>query len=255
LMTVSFFTTLAALTMMATRRVILQHGPKRCETTWSVKPPRFRTRGLVGYLTFGAPLLVTCAVSSVTEGNLTMMAAILAVAVGVGGGGAIVWTAWLVQALITSPATALPPIIFPNDQVTILAHGSNVVQPVEQVFPRLSARLQRYLGPGYFTEDGDLEPGHVFALLFLSGFAVVYGWGYFSWQPGTERGATTPTLVFVLIVGILSTWFLAGLGFFLDRFRLPTLLPIFLSSLLIWTVSRSDHYFNLVDAKAFLTCT
>ncbi|HVH26369.1 MAG TPA: patatin-like phospholipase family protein [Vicinamibacterales bacterium] len=247
---VSWFTTVAAFTVMATRRVVLLYAPVRFETTWQPGAPRLRVAELVSHLLVALPLIATCAVLSVTEGGVTRTAAIFGVMLGIAGGSIIVWVAWLGQAFITNRETDLPDMVAPRDPATVLAHRSTAIPPLERQFPRLLAWLRPYLGPGYFTARGDLLPGHVFAMTFLGVFAVVYAWGYVRWQPGTERGAAIPALVFVLVVGILWTWFLTGVSFFLDRFRLPTLLPIVACSLVVWTVSRSDHYFDLVAANA-----
>ena len=81
----------------------------------------------------------------------------------------------------------------------------------------------------------------------LAVFLIVYAVGYFAWMPGTARGAGVPALVYLLTIGILANWFLAGVAFYLDRYHLPTLLPLMAWTLLIWGISRSDHYFELRD--------
>lgn len=246
---VSLFATVGAFTVMATRRVILMYGPIRFETTWEPVAPRLRIASVVAHVIVGMPLIVACVTLSVIEGDLSETTATFRAALGVGGGALIVWVAWLLQALVTNSETELPDIVVPRNRVILRAHQSTGVPSLAYRFRSLSAWFRPYFGPGYFTPHGELLPGHVFAIAFFCVFAVVYGWGYFRWQPGTETGAAVPALVFILVVGILWTWCLAGVSFYLDRFRLPTVLPIVAGSLMIWTVSCSDHYFTLAGAN------
>ncbi len=53
-----------------------------------------------------------------------------------------------------------------------------------------------------------------------------------------------PSLFYVLLAQMVFTWLLAGLCFFLDRFRFPVLVAAFLLTLLTRGVPEADHYYK-----------
>jgi hypothetical protein len=112
---------------------------------------------------------------------------------------------------------------------------------------RLVGVLSPFLGPGYVDEHGRPLQAHLFATALLLVFLAIYAVGYFAWMPGTARGGAVPALVYLLTICILANWVLSGVAFYLDRYHLPTLLPLVAWTLLIWSISRSDHYFELRD--------
>ena len=127
-------------------------------------------------------------------------------------------------------------------------HGQKRGQSfVGRLVNRVVGALRPFLGPGYVDEHGRPLQAHLFASALLFVFLLVYAVGYFAWMPGTARGAGVPALVYLLTIAILANWFLSGVAFYLDRYHLPTLLPLVAWTLLIWGISRSDHYFELRD--------
>jgi hypothetical protein len=110
---------------------------------------------------------------------------------------------------------------------------------------RFAGWLSRHpeCGSGYVDAAGMFLPGHrlAAALMFLS--AAVYV--VIGRQMDDPNGLAVPTLTYALLLGILACWLLAGMAFFLDRYRLPLTVPI--AVLIVVTGARggSDHYFRL----------
>jgi hypothetical protein len=96
---------------------------------------------------------------------------------------------------------------------------------------------------GYFdAETGRVRAGQRLAsVLFLSTLGV-YLLGYVTTGP---TGLGIPALAYLLVLLILLGWALPGLSFFLDRYRVPTLLPLVLFSYLTHWASTSDHIVRL----------
>jgi hypothetical protein len=59
-----------------------------------------------------------------------------------------------------------------------------------------------------------------------------------------------PTLSMVLVMATLLCWFLAGLTFFLDRYRVPILIPFAVYALSMSGFPQSDHFYRAVSASA-----
>ena len=76
--------------------------------------------------------------------------------------------------------------------------------------------------------------------------AFLYALGYFLLRP--DRGSM-PALGYVLLILILTGWALPGVSFFLDRYRVPVLLPLLLFSYLSSQVFDTDHYYSLLPLK------
>ncbi len=103
-------------------------------------------------------------------------------------------------------------------------------------------------GRGYVNPATNrVRPGHLMAASFFLITAFLYALGYFLLRP--DRGSM-PALVYVLLILILTGWALPGVSFFLDRYRVPVLLPLLLFSYLSSQVFDTDHYYSLLPLKA-----
>jgi hypothetical protein len=242
---VALFATLAAMTVLVTRRVALLYGPQRFGVSWSRRDRHLGARTIVGHLLLVAPLIGVAVWLSATEGQLGVLIATLMATLGIVTAALVVWTAEIVQAWMTSADVDRPDLAIPTQRAIIAAHRR---QPpvMPQWLRRILQVCRPVLGPGYLAPNGDLLPGHTFATSFLVVFVGVYILGYFLWHPGTAAGTSVPALVSLLIVATLSIWLLSGLAFYFDRHRVPILLPILLTSMVLWTTSHSDYYFDLV---------
>jgi Patatin-like phospholipase len=92
-------------------------------------------------------------------------------------------------------------------------------------------------------------PGHIAAsvllMLTLLAYAVLGAIKYFS----LGYSPVVPTLCYILILAMLFCWALSSLTFFLDRYRIPVLIPVAawlaITSILPW----SDYFYPLLSPK------
>jgi hypothetical protein len=120
-----------------------------------------------------------------------------------------------------------------------------------QVSPGWFAR-QENLSVGYVSQvsgDSRLRPGHArAALLLLASVTIYIAIGIakdfrIGWQP------IVPTLAYVLLLMTLLCWALAGLAFFLDRYRVPVVVPLVILFALASLFPQSDYYYFLTNGQ------
>jgi hypothetical protein len=58
-----------------------------------------------------------------------------------------------------------------------------------------------------------------------------------------------PTLALLLLLGILTGWVFSGITFFLDRYRVPVVIPFALYAAFTSSFPQSDHYYNALSRK------
>jgi hypothetical protein len=97
-----------------------------------------------------------------------------------------------------------------------------------------------------------VAPGHVAALflLGLTGFFYI-GAGWFDYINVKEGNAlNVPALGYVLLLCTLLCWLLSSLTFFLDRYRIPVLIPLVLVLLATshWWRTEEDYLFQTIDS-------
>jgi hypothetical protein len=95
-------------------------------------------------------------------------------------------------------------------------------------------------------DRGRLRSGHLMALIFL-GFFLSFYFGFFLeglWAD-YDTAKLPAALFFVALLLTLITWTLAGLSFTLDRFHIPILTALLLSSLAYSAACPNDHEFLL----------
>ena len=110
-------------------------------------------------------------------------------------------------------------------------------------------RLPPALWVGYLDPvTGDLWSGHrvaaAFGLVTFTIYAGVDVWKRLHLAESTH----IPALVFVLWLVLIANWILSFATFFLDRFRIPLLVPFILAFALASRSSLSDHYFQVQKA-------
>ena len=245
---VTLFATAAAFTVLATRRIVLVNGAARFGGDWRNVDSAMRTRDVAVHALVAAPIVVAAVWRSVEYGGLGWGRAMLGALAGTVSAVGLILGVWLLNAWLAESTQPLPDLVIPRSDLTRRLHGRKTGQSfVGKLVNRIVGVLRPLLGPGYVDEQGRPLQAHLFAVALLAVFLIVYAVGYFAWMPGTARGAGVPALVYLLTIGILANWFLAGVAFYLDRYHLPTLLPLMAWTLLIWGISRSDHYFELRD--------
>ena len=241
---VAFAATLSAFAVMTTRRVIVLYGPDRFA---SPSPHRVSPRISLGhvfrYSTLAYVLVGVILVNSRAEAPVWRSA--FAAAGGVAAGWLALVVVHILQSAFVSPERVLPDALLPG--------GGRFIPRLRASDPfggalrlpglRFGPRWRALLGPGYFERDGALLPNHALSAALLGLYAIWYLWYYVTAQPGTSKGNALPTVVSVLVLITLWTWLLAGIAFFLDRHRVPTLVLVGIWSYGMSWIGHSDHYF------------
>jgi hypothetical protein len=107
--------------------------------------------------------------------------------------------------------------------------------------------LPEGLRAGYLDPKGDLYPDHWLVVMLLVVSIVVW------WLMGALKEANlgmpsrVPALAYILMGMLVANWFLSMAAFFLDRYRIPLLMPVVLFCVLSSQFPQSDHYFALRD--------
>lgn len=254
MLVVAFFASLAAFTVMVTRRVVLMHGPVRFDTELRRVDPDLSAGSMGAHLLVVAPLLVTILVESYREHTTGLIPAVFFMVLGITA--VIVMFAvaeWLRLFLAPwVPVTASaqePDLLFPT-RAPVLAQAfapTRRSEPGWDVRRRATASFPWAAWPvlkGYVDpRTGRLLPGHLLSLLAFAIFLVIYfgarAWGW----PEDPGGTEIPALAFLLIVITTATWGLAGVAFFLDRYRIPTLAPLAVWLAIGWMLPSTDHIF------------
>jgi hypothetical protein len=248
---VTLFATASAFTVMATRRIVLVHGPARFGTEWRDVDPAVHLREMVLHALVALPIAIATVWQSVAYGGLAWGWAVVGACAGALGGVLLMAGAWFLNARLASATQQLPDLVMPRTELVRRLHTRRTGKSLTgRLLRRLIVFIRPYLGPGYVDEKGQVLQAHLFAAALLLVFLALYAVGYVVWMPGTARAAGVPALVYLLTIGILAAWLLAGAAFYLDRYHLPTLLPLVAWTLLVWGISRSDHYFELRDPPA-----
>src|SRR5712692_3834372 len=110
-------------------------------------------------------------------------------------------------------------------------------------------RLPPDLRCGYVDYEGRLYPGQWLVLmLLLMSIMVYYVVGIYRFlRLGVP--SDVPGIAYILVLMLVLNWGLSIVAFFLDRYRVPLVLPILLFCTLGGQFSLSDHYFVLHDGK------
>ena len=113
--------------------------------------------------------------------------------------------------------------------------------------PWLKSRLwNTELFKGYISMGPDNPwPDHVFATIAFVSTLILYAIFGFYGLARLGKKRTVPALCSVLMVMLMLGWTLAAATFFLDAWRIPTLVAISLLLLLTAQSSRSDHFYDL----------
>jgi len=231
---------LAAWTAMISTRIVLEYSGERFRVP--LRAPAWLERNQV--LLFGSatvPLLGTLLYSTAEPFSV----AGLAISAGALLGLTTLFVATLIRERLTDPGTAPPNFLMTSDLPVIRAARRKPV-PRSRVLGwlhDLAGTILGRLGPGYVDGHGQPLAGHLLSLTFFACFLVVYGLGYFAFTP--ERGPEpVPALAFVLLVLIGGSWFLSGLAFFFDRYRVPVLTLLIAGSFVVSYAFDSDFYYH-----------
>ncbi|MES1242275.1 MAG: patatin-like phospholipase family protein [Acidobacteriota bacterium] len=118
---------------------------------------------------------------------------------------------------------------------------------------RLRPWISSHICRGYVYQDGEgrprFHPGHLFNALLVLVTGLVYVTFFLAQTPGDESFGLFPALVYTMLLMILGTFVLSAAAFFLDRYRVPTLLLVAAASFFSFFITDSDHYYRTRPAR------
>ncbi len=118
----------------------------------------------------------------------------------------------------------------------------------------LCARISAPFWRGYIYQDGQgrlrFHHGHLFNILLVLATGLVYVAFYLIQTPGRSSFDLFPATVYTMLLLILGTFVLSAASFFLDRYRVPTLLLVTAASFFSLFVTDTDHYYRTQPAPA-----
>src|SRR5215207_3923241 len=262
---VSLTAFLAAWTVMLTWRLVLLYGQRRFDAEFRPVNPNVRWRHLALSGLLALPIVVGVIVKSPGRDGWEIGGAVLGLLCALGA----FWAAALSRKFFTRPQhTRRPddeadaPLEETSPDMFIPTRGAltrpfidrasryNPAGRAADIVIRLLSWIPEQVGRGYFMyRDGKVAailPGHVLATTMLSIsfiFYVAVGVAKYA-RLGSEP--YLPTLCYVLLLLMVLCWVLSGLGFFLDRWRVPVLIP-----LLLWLTFTSlwptaDHFYCVI---------
>lgn len=102
---------------------------------------------------------------------------------------------------------------------------------------------------GYVSANGTLHTGHTFAMMLVVVLAVIYIIGYWLFKPAPDKKKPRPpTLYYVLLLLLFSGYLLSGITFYLDNYRVPVMLTLFILVVVSYNLWKVDHYYKISDS-------
>jgi hypothetical protein len=115
------------------------------------------------------------------------------------------------------------------------------------------AHVPRSLGTGFIDYSaGRLLPGHAFAAALAAVVALVYAIGYVALSPAWSWSVAgrVPSIGYLLFLLTAAGWALSSVAFFLDRYRLSTIVLVIAWLAVTASIASTDHYFPVGDRIA-----
>lgn len=256
-----FWTMVAAVTLafsiLVTFRVVLLNGMQRFGVQQALTKDRITTPSLLLSEALTLPMLVVavCSNGQVPDAATFLMrlgAGLLGVVVANVEGYIVLLVAVLLSQRYRLPADQRYPFLLPwMKKLLVRAENVDVV----------SAERRKKLGDwgkngshafraGYFDPvTGLLYPGHWLSFVALAATIALYLFIGRLKHAHLGEAYSIPAICFVVLLLLLLTWILSMTAFFLDRYRVPLILPMLL---LIWTGNKtpqSDHYYKTMAAN------
>jgi predicted acylesterase/phospholipase RssA len=235
---ITWIAVLVAWSVMVTGTLVYRYGSVRfgCDDLFFRPDIEFQLKRhrLTIFLAFAMPIPFTCIATSAlwTTGWIPVL----------GGIGA----AWATLLIITWQRESLMPPSIPTSD--LLLNGSFFRRSVAgdthaETGTPLDA-ITRILGRGYFdTTKQQSLPGHMLAFALLATVLCTYGMLGYAFRPSGGWNAYFPSLGYLMLIFLLASWGLSASSFFLDRWRVPTLLITTLSSMIMYSLVQTDHFF------------
>ena len=103
---------------------------------------------------------------------------------------------------------------------------------------------------GYLASDGFVWSGEWLAFLFAITTLGLYFFVDWWHKRALGQPSGVTALTFVLLLLVNANWVLSFAAFFLDRFRIPLLVPLALLALISGNFRSSDHYFRVIRSPS-----
>lgn len=119
---------------------------------------------------------------------------------------------------------------------------------------RLFRRVPEAIGRGYFEYANNhvvsILPGHVLAIILFLLTVLLYAVVGLYKSVHLGGPPVFPTLGYALLLLMLLCWGLSGAAFFLDRFRIPVLIPLLMLLFVTSQFPWSDHFYPVIPVQA-----
>jgi hypothetical protein len=265
LVVVSALASLAGFVVMVTLRLVLLYG-------WRSRPGPSRWSGsarwfqVLGFQALALPLVLTAAHKSASDAANAAPGSYWEGILAGMGAAAIGMVAALLLLTLSTSLQALrpgsrPDLFFPPNPLFARLSGTTLIRLRLHRVSGWLTRLSRWIvnsvpeeiGTGYIDYRRQrILPGHVFAATFAGVVMLLYGLGYLilnpAWHsPWTRWGHEVPALAYLTFMLIAFGWLLSLLAFFLDRYGIPTLLPLAVWLALVASIARTDHFYKVHD--------
>jgi hypothetical protein len=248
---VSLVAFLIAWAVMASSRLILLYGSPRFKVAPLGVKQTFNRWYLVRHGLLAVPLTISAVLFARQNVSGGLPVAALMAVLGLLASLGAVWVSTWIQRRLTPPESALSQVdlLVPSTVSAQQSFKSAGETPMPRWGDWVMRKLQRLfkpLGAGYVDRrSGEILTGHVMALSLFAITVLVYGL-----VGGTKAfllGASfnIPALAYVLWLFLLFCWGMTALSFFLDRHRLPVLIPILVWLILTAQLPQADHIYEL----------
>lgn len=252
---VSLVSFLLAWGVMATQRLILLCGWRRFKVLRCPIGRKFSTSYLMRYGMLALPMIFGALIKSGGDVPWGVAGGAMMATLGLVASLATVWFATLFQRFLSPPKSKLAhvdlllPETSPGQQYLESA-GDAPLRPWAQ---RLMNKVQWFfeqLGPGYVDRRSkEILPGHGLAMALFVVCVIIYG------AVGTAKALllgsafNIPALAYVLWLLLLLCWGLTSFSFYLDRYRLPVLIPLLLLLTVTAQFPQADHFYDLLLSR------
>ncbi|HEY4572530.1 MAG TPA: hypothetical protein VIJ26_01145 [Thermoanaerobaculia bacterium] len=233
---VSWLATLASWVVEITIEVILRYAPLRFQVEPFPVAPWIRHRRVALFALLAWPMIGTAVALSSPPWGESLLMALAGIVLAV----LSLLAAAVIRELLRDPDEPSPSLLLPMKPRWL--DRLPALRAPKKTLP--AAPVNTVLAHGYVDPATDrFRPGHLMGASFFAITAFLYALGFFLLRP--DRGSM-PALGYGLLILMLAGWALPGISFFLDRYRVPVLLPLFAFSWLSSQVFDIDHYYKLL---------
>ena len=255
---IAFLASTAAWTVMVTLRLVLLYG-----TRIGLSRPQWtrdaKWAHVFAFQVLALPVVIGSIVYTVRDAagagdaadGLAMRLS-FAAAAGLVLGVIALGAATAIQSLRGGPRPDLfaPPV----PVVTTMVRKLSRARMVHRVSRRISSlaswivnSVPEEIGVGYIDyRNRRLLPGHPFAAVLAALVLAVYVAGFFALNPARRiPQLDVPPAAYLLFVFIALGWVLSAAAFFLDRYRIPTSLTLLGWLIIVASIARTDHVFEV----------